>query len=163
MRLDDLRAYTEEAPPEALSGGRTGRWLRAGAAWLVAATFVLVLVLGLVVAAAYGTDFLLDGPQREVDRVVGPGGDRELRVQEGVDGIDSYWEVWVHGTDGGGRSAAWEAACLHGDDPGNAFDSVEWRGRDTLLIHVGDGDTVLTVPLDPATGRPLQRLVTGDC
>ncbi|MFH8255797.1 hypothetical protein [Streptomyces roseolus] len=80
------------------------------------------------------------------------GVDRSVRVEEGLAVIDTIWRVSV--IDGSGPGARhYPVAFFDGDSVDDALDQVVWDGPDALRFVLGEGE-VVTVRLDPETGRP---------
>jgi len=121
------------------------------------------LTLGIVAAfgfAGFGAlNWMAGSPQHQIVSQRAPAGQMEFRVIEGAQVIDTVWELRVR-RPAGLLSKEWSAGCLNGDNPDDGFESVKWIGPESVAVTVTDG-RVLRVDLDPATGRPLRRLVTG--
>ncbi|MFJ5709211.1 hypothetical protein [Streptomyces sp. NPDC093105] len=130
--------------------------------WLVTDRFVLrvsaasvfgVVALALLLFRLTLFEFF-SGGWEVTQRLSAPDGvDRSVRVETGSAMIDTIWRVSV--IDGSGPGARHHpVAFFDGDDPSNALTEVTWAGPDALRFVVGDGEEVVTVRLDPETGRP---------
>jgi hypothetical protein len=134
-------------------------WVGPGPAWVRATG----LMVGALVAFGYGwfggVNLMSASPQHQIVGTRAADGGLELRVLEGAQVVDTVWELRVRRT-AGLLSQEWSAGCLNGDKPDDAFVAVRWTGPASVAVAVADG-RVLRVQLDPATGRPLRRVVTG--
>lgn len=138
-----------------------------GVAWWVGPGPVAIRATGLVLAvfsafgyAGFGAlNWMAGSPGHQVVRERAPVGPLEVRVLQGSVVIDTVWRLKVRHP-AGMLSKEWSAGCLNGDNPDDGFESVKWISAESILVTISDG-RVLRVDLDPATGRPLQPVVTG--
>ncbi|MGW5000527.1 hypothetical protein ACWEP8_22950 [Streptomyces hydrogenans] len=124
---------------------RTGvrRPMRQAVATACAAGVVLVVFFRLVVSDVLGAGW------KESERIPAPeGAERYVAVETGRAVIDPLWRVTV--VSGAGLGARGHVVATYGERSG--FLAVAWDGPDTLLVTGTDG--VVTVRLDPRTGRP---------
>ncbi|MEU3606615.1 hypothetical protein AB0E83_14395 [Streptomyces sp. NPDC035033] len=133
--------------------------------WLVTDRFALrVAAASLFGAVAFALllfrltlfDFF-SGGWEVTQRLDAPDGvDRSVQVEEGLAVIDPLWRVTV--LDGSGPGARhYPVAFFNGDSADHGLAEVAWDGPDALRFVLGEGE-VITVRLDPETGRPEREI-----
>ncbi|MEU2508598.1 hypothetical protein ABZ621_28320 [Streptomyces sp. NPDC007863] len=121
--------------------------LRVTAACLFGAAALALLLFRLTLFGFFTGDWEVTRRLNAPDGV-----DRSVRVEEGLAVIDTIWRVSV--IDGSGPGARhYPVAFFNGDSADDGLAEVVWDGPDALRFVLGEGE-VITVRLDPETGRP---------